>query len=216
LNKEQPIAEIPHLKMLQEAGHIINLHQMIDYQLPEIRREVEKEYLAIQEIVRLMEEFPVTPAYNAQLTILVANVLLDIPIAVSHQIIQRLNVRQADHLAVVPVLTEHQEVPTVVNHQEIPVCSDHLADLPLAQTFNDLVEIPIVDNHPEAQVFSDHQEGQPVMLMFRDLQAILVQADRPATPVQDNQAIQTVEEDIDLPLFLIDISLTLLSQPMCH
>lgn len=69
-----------------------------------------------------------------------------------------------------------------------------------AQIFSAPVEAPTAESRLVAPVFKDLLAGQVVPPP--DHQEIPVRADHLAVPVQGNQAAQTVEEDIDLPLFL--------------
>jgi hypothetical protein len=89
------------------------------------------------------------------------------------------------------------ETPPVANHPVTPVFSDHQEGLLPSQIFSAPTEAPIAIRHLEVPVFKDLRADQVVLSPDQ----APVRADHLVAPAQGNQAVQTVEEDIDLPLF---------------
>lgn len=178
-----------HQKHLQEADHTVDHRQIRDHQQLKICSAAEKEPLVVQESVHQMEGHLVAPAYSDQEKIQPAKDQAATPIVANLRLAQILSDRQAGHLAT-QVLTDLMGTPVVANHRVIPAFNDLQEGLLPAQIFSAPVEVPIAESRLVAPVFKDLLAGQ-----------VVPPPDHQEVPVQRNQAVQTVEEDIDLPLF---------------
>jgi hypothetical protein len=193
-NDEDIAIEALHRNQLEKADHhLIRGHQQL-----KICSAAEKEPQVIPESVLQMEGHLVALAYSDQETIQAASDMAVIPIVANQRLAQILGDLSAHHLAT-QGLTDQVETPAVANHRVTPVFNDLQDVLLPAQIFNGPVEAPIAESRLVAPVFKDLLAGRVVLPP--DHQEVPIRADHQVAPAQGNQAVQTVEEDIDLPLF---------------